>query len=55
MKISASIQVAQALNYLHSQASVYHRDIKSENVLIFSMDHAKGTIQVKLCDFGISK
>jgi serine/threonine protein kinase len=35
--------------------SLFHRDIKSENVLVFSCDSDKQNIQVKLCDFGISK
>lgn len=54
MKLSACIQVAQALNYLHAQANVYHRDIKSENILVFALDQPRN-IKVKLCDFGISK
>lgn len=34
---------------------MFHRDIKSENVLVFALDRAMSKIQVKLCDFGISK
>ena len=32
--------------------NVYHRDIKSENVLVFAYDTNSEHIQVKLCDFG---
>lgn len=34
--------------------SLFHRDIKSENVLVFSHNFDKQEISVKLCDFGIS-
>ena len=44
MKVSACLQVAQALNYLHTQANIYHRDIKSENVLVYAADAARDTI-----------
>jgi len=52
MKIRACLQVASALDFLHSKEQLFHRDIKSENVLVFS--HSPSSIQVKLCDFGIS-
>ena len=50
MRIRACIQVAQALDFLHTKELVHHRDIKSENVLVFSK-----SIHVKICDFGIAK
>ena len=50
LRLRACIQVAQALDFLHSKECVHHRDIKSENVLVFSK-----TVHVKLCDFGIAK
>ena len=37
-----------ALNYLHS-ANVMHRDLKPNNILITD------DLQVKICDFGISR
>ena len=42
--------MAQALDFLHTRELVHHRDIKSENVLVFSK-----TVHVKICDFGIAK
>lgn len=43
-----TVAVVSALEYLHSQLQVIHRDVKPSNILI----NFKG--QVKLCDFGIS-
>lgn len=40
--------VVSALNYLHSNLRVIHRDVKPSNILI----NRKG--DVKICDFGIS-
>jgi len=41
-------QVIKALDYLHTELKVIHRDVKPSNILI----NKKG--QVKICDFGIS-
>lgn len=41
-------QVIKALDYLHTELHVIHRDVKPSNILI----NKKG--QVKICDFGIS-
>ena len=38
----------KALDYLHTELRVIHRDVKPSNVLI----NKEG--QVKICDFGIS-
>ena len=40
--------VVQALNFLHKQMKVIHRDVKPSNILLST----NGTI--KLCDFGVS-
>ncbi|ETV93372.1 TKL protein kinase [Aphanomyces invadans] len=47
-KLAMALQVAQALQYLHSMRIV-HRDIKSKNVVLNTLYTAK------LCDFGISR
>ena len=43
------VQVAHALEYLHEEVKVIHRDVKAENVLLFEHGFAK------LADFGVSK
>lgn len=40
--------VVSALQYLHQELKVIHRDVKPSNILI----NRKG--EVKMCDFGIS-
>lgn len=47
-KLKIAVQVARALNYIHSQ-KIIHRDIKPENV------HINQAGIVKLMDFGIAK
>jgi ankyrin repeat protein len=47
-RIKIALQMAIALDYLHSQ-SLVHCDVKTENILLDAMDDAK------LCDFGIAK
>ncbi|KAF8027830.1 hypothetical protein BT93_E0684 [Corymbia citriodora subsp. variegata] len=50
-RLSIALDIAQALDYLHSQADppIIHRDIKSANVLLIDNDRAK------LADFGLCK
>jgi eukaryotic-like serine/threonine-protein kinase len=47
-KLRIALQIARALEYLHSQ-KIVHRDIKPENI------HVNGAGVVKLMDFGIAK
>ena len=47
-KLSVALQVARALEYIHTQ-KIIHRDIKPENV------HITAAGAVKLMDFGIAK
>ncbi|KAL5741079.1 hypothetical protein ACOSQ2_030259 [Xanthoceras sorbifolium] len=50
-RLSIALDIARALDYLHSQADppIIHRDIKSSNVLLIDNNHAK------LADFGLCK
>jgi eukaryotic-like serine/threonine-protein kinase len=47
-KLRLALQVARALEYIHTQ-KIVHRDIKPENI------HVNGAGLVKLMDFGIAK
>lgn len=49
----AACHILLALEYVHAQ-NIIHRDIKSENILVFTQSHDADPV-FKLCDFGLSK
>jgi len=53
MKVKAMYDVACAMDYLH-QNSIIHRDLKSANVLVVSLDVISQVV-CKVTDFGTSK
>ena len=48
--IDITKDLSKSIDYIHS-INIYHRDIKSENVIVFVDD---GHFDFKLCDFGLS-
>ena len=50
MIINITKDLSKSIDYIHS-INIYHRDIKSENVIVFVDD---GHFDFKLCDFGLS-
>jgi serine/threonine protein kinase/ABC-type transport system substrate-binding protein len=51
--IDIGIQVADALDYSHSQG-VIHRDIKPENIMVVRRDSGGENIRVRVTDFGLA-
>merc|ERR1712178_16863 len=48
-------QITEAVNYLHKQKCI-HRDIKPANIMFSEKpDKNSSDIQIKLCDFGLSR
>ncbi|ELP89959.1 protein serine/threonine kinase, putative [Entamoeba invadens IP1] len=53
MKIKMMIDIMYGISYLHTNG-ILHRDIKPDNVLVFSFDH-NNKVNAKLTDFGSSR
>ena len=47
-------QLITVLRFLHSRG-VIHRDVKPENILLYSSSTTPGAMDMKLCDFGLAK
>ena len=47
-------QIFSALQYLHEELGIAHRDVKLENIMI-RKDQRTGCLNAKLIDFGLSK
>lgn len=52
--LEIAIEVADALDYAHTQHGVVHRDIKLDNVFLATHPEVKGRTITKLLDFGIA-
>ncbi|KAI9489189.1 kinase-like domain-containing protein, partial [Zychaea mexicana] len=46
-------QILEAVDYMHSR-SVYHRDIKLENILLKTSDLDESLVECKVADFGLA-
>uniref|UniRef100_A0A6B2L2V2 Protein kinase domain-containing protein n=1 Tax=Arcella intermedia TaxID=1963864 RepID=A0A6B2L2V2_9EUKA len=52
LRLKILVELASAIRYLHeTPPTLIHRDIKSPNVLVYSLD-ANSSVCVYLCDFG---
>jgi hypothetical protein len=54
LALRISLQISSGMLYLHEK-DVIHRDLKPGNVLVSTSDQHGTQIQVKLCDFGLSR
>ncbi len=53
LKLTILSEIAKALQFLHANG-VIHRDIKPQNVLVFSLEE-RAPVHIKLTDFGTSR
>ena len=52
--LRVALQISSGMLYLHAK-DVIHRDLKPGNVLVSNAENGTQEIQVKLCDFGLSR
>lgn len=48
-RLRVAIEIAEALYYLHATASIYHRDVKTTNIML------DANFRTKVADFGTSR
>ncbi|KAI0415542.1 kinase-like domain-containing protein [Xylaria grammica] len=47
-------QILQGLVFMHKER-IAHRDLKPQNILVYSLTSPQGEVRIKIADFGVSK
>uniref|UniRef100_A0A6B2KWY3 Protein kinase domain-containing protein n=1 Tax=Arcella intermedia TaxID=1963864 RepID=A0A6B2KWY3_9EUKA len=53
LRLQMAVDVARALTYLHNHCNLMHRDLKTLNLLVTTVEGPE--LVVKVCDFGVSR